>query len=103
MHKFIVTPNTSAIGIEVFVPEGAVMGIVAILSRADAHRVKAIKALREMSRFAHGHNGSNVMGLGLYEAKQIVDFLADNASFDTSGNVVIERKRPTVDYIGSGF
>lgn len=97
MHQFIVANSDGTNRTAVNLTEGVALGILAILALPDVDRGTVIKALREMTTVA---SGSGV--LGLYDAKQIVDFLAENGRIDRF-KVVLSPPEQRVKYMGSGY
>jgi ribosomal protein L7/L12 len=88
-HKFAIRTHTSAHTTDFILKDTVVLAIVAILT-SGLPRVRAIKALRELTA------GTDMMGL--YEAKQIVDWLADNASIDPAAGFILNPPKVTVEY-----
>lgn len=88
-HKFKVR------GERIVIAHGNVIMVLAVLKLAEAatgslnHRVSAIKLLRMQT------------GLGPYEAKCVVDLLAEKGKLDIRGEPAIEYTRPEAEYLGT--
>jgi hypothetical protein len=92
-HNFtIARPNApEAAPLYVTLTEDALLALYAYYKLVGEHRVRTIRFLRAFV----------APGLGLYDAKQIVDFMAEYASYDDShGQAVgtVSFQHPTISY-----